>query len=1121
MKTYMPLWGFALFLNLCQLSLYSQNTVSGNVLILGAEHGSYDNKVVNSTYKGYRGSRQEIPLSGAWYVQLDSAQLIAPNRMANGISRRTKLNLPGTLDDAKIGVPELPSSGHLVRKHKYIGIAWYERDIEIPQNWENKEIRLWLDRVMWESRLYIDGILIGSEESLSTPHSYSLGAIKPGKHRITLRIDNSPRPGASCHGYGDAIQIQWNGVVGKMALIAHDKVYIKELNIYPDLKSKLVKVKAVLKNTLGEKMVGELGVAIHLKNDTAILGYKSTKIRVSGEEYLVDFQIPVKDVKLWDEFNPQLYEASAILTGKGDSLSLADNKNEVFGMRELGKQGHKLLFNGNPVYFRGTHDAAGFPMVGYIPADKESWLKRFSEYKSYGLNHVRFHSVCPPIGAFEAADELGIYLQVELPFWGNVGESWEGSPFLQRELDRIVEAYGNHPSFCLLTMGNEHNGDWDYLDRMTERIKRMDNRHFYAAASNQYIRPTKEVQVGVHDDFSTLMWGDDKTGRRFFDRIRYMERLMNGGDIERDKDYRDLVDPFPVPFIGHELGQYWMYPDFSRVGKYNGVLTESGLIAFKDDVTKKGLMPWSAAFCKASGEEAVQLYKEDIERFMRTPNTSGYQLLDTRDYTGQGTALVGILFDSFGDTKNFISPEEFKTFCAPVVIISRIPKQAYTDGEAIEIPIEVCNYSQQDIQNEILDWSIENEKGEKLNSGSFDHILARKGQISPVAKIKTSVSSGKSAQLTVKVSLKSSQIHNHWRIWSYVRNPKVANRAGKVKVVDSFDDNILAFVEQGGRVLYLGTNQMNSTVPIQYVNSIWSPFYTVSTCGNLINDKHPLFKDFPTSGFSDFQWLNLMKNSRAFVLNATPKQYNPIVWAIESPAMMRNFKLGTIVEMAYGKGVIIGTTLNLTETEVTQHPEIKQLKQSLLNYAATASPKQLQHLNKETIRSVFYPSNITTAKMPDNCKNALLEIYPSYNLKANGVEKWDKKNDKYIAKDNQYDYALYRIQSEGSIPRASTKEGTFSAWNLEKTTLEIKCPANFTGKLYLKFDASDNKVGGYCYFAGSAFQIQKSEKNSGICLELSPEMVSDGKLKLNFWNEQYAPLLTYLLLTQSGESNLK
>ena len=1116
MKACLSFLGFVVFLNLSQLSLYAQNTTSGNVWILGAEHGSYDNKVVNSAYKGYHGSREEIPLSGLWYVQLDSAQQLEPNRMANGISRTMKLNLPGTLDDAKIGIPEFPSFDRLVRKHKYIGVAWYEREIEIPQNWENKEIRLWLDKVMWESRLYMDGILVGSEESLSTPHTYSLGAIKHGKHRITLRIDNSPRPGASCHGYGTDIQIQWNGVVGKMALIAQDKVFIRELNIYPNIKSKSVNVKAILKNSLGEKLVGELGVAIRLKNDTVILGYKSTKVRVSGEEYLIDLQIPVKTVKLWDEFNPQLYEASAILTGKGDTQTLADNMNVVFGLREMGKQGHKLLLNGNVVYLRGTHDAAGFPLVGYIPTDKESWLKRFSDYKTYGLNHVRFHSVCPPIGAFEAADELGIYLQVELPYWGNVGESWEGSPFLQRELDRIVEAYGNHPSFCFLTMGNEHSGDWNYLDRMTERIKRIDNRHFYAAASNQYIRPTKEVQVGVNDDFSTLMWGDDLTGRRFFDRIRYMERLMNGGDIERDKDYRDLVEPFPVPFIGHELGQYWMYPDFTRVGKYSGVLSESGLIAFKDDVTKKGLMPWSAAFCKASGEEAVQLYKEDIERFMRTPNTSGYQLLDTRDYTGQGTALVGILFDSFGDPKNFITPEEFKTFCAPVVIISRIPKLTYLEGETIEIPIEVCNYSQLDIQNEILDWSIEDEKGLKLKSGNIDHVFAVKGQNSPIATIKTNITLGKPAQLTIKVSLKASQIHNHWKIWSYVQNPKVAIGVAKVKVADTFDDNLLDFVELGGRVLYLGNNQMNSTVPIQHVNAIWSPYFNVSTCGALINDKHPLFKDFPTSGFSDLQWTNLMKNSRAFVLNAAPKQYHPIVWTIEVASMRRNYKLGTIVEMAYGKGVIIATTLNLKETDVAQHPEINQLKQSLLNYASTANAKLLSHLSKEAIRSIFYPSNIYPANMPDNSEKAVLEIYPSSNLKTNGVEKWDKKFDKCTTKDIQYDYSLYNTQSGWSIPKATTKEGTFSAWNLDKVTLEIKCPVNFKGKLYLKFGASDNKIGGYCYFAGNAFLIQKSEKGNMICLDISQEMVSDGKLKLNFWIEQYPPLLTYLLLTESN-----
>ena len=1104
-----------LLLLLVSFSVYSfsQPTAISNLNVLGAEFGNYELKINKSNLGKFSECREEISLAGTWAVQLDKDNKGLLIGLPKGLTQSQPLQLPATLDDAKIGTPEPISQTRFTRKFKYLGAAWYEKEVFIPEAWKNKEITLWLDRVMWESRVYIDGNLIGSEESLSTSHVYNLGTLTPGKHKMVLRIDNAGRAGASAHGYGTDIQTQWNGVIGKMALIALDKVFISEMNVYPDIASNSVVVTAKLKNNVGVKISGEFAVAIHKMNDTIIISKKNAWMRLSGDEYMASVRVPLKDTLNWSEFNPYLYEASAVFAGEGDSKKYHDSKTVSFGMREITKDGKKLLLNKQAIYLRGTHDAAGFPMLGYIPTDKKSWMDRFQAYKKYGLNHVRFHSVCPPEGAFEAADELGIYLQVELPHWGNISESWEGSAFLQRELDRIVIFYGNHPSFCMLTMGNEHSGDWDYLDRMTERIKKVDNRHLFAAVSNPYIRPTKEQQSGKNDDFCAIMWGDDLKGKRNSERIRYMERLAEGGNIERDKDYFDRVAPFPVPFIGHELGQFWIYPDFNRVGKYNGVLNEGNLITFKNDVQKKGLMPWANEFCKASGKEAIQLYKEDIERFLRTSNTAGYQLLDVRDYPGQGTALVGALFDCFGDEKTHVTVDEFKTFCAPVVLLARIPKQVYVNGDSVKIPVEVFNYSQNDIHNQTLEWTIKGKNGKAMMQGAFANITAPRGGNTAIGSIKTLLSIVRPEELTIELKLKESSVLNRWKIWAYLPTPKVEKGADAIKVVTKMDDNVLSFVAKGGRVLYLGGGQEIAT-QVDYINPIWTPTMLENrTCGALINDKHPLFNDFPTSTFSNFQWMNLLKKSRGFILNAAPQNYTPIAWAIECPSAMRNSKVGTIIEMRYGKGMILASTLHLDNADVAAFPEARQLKQSMLNYLTKASISKVPKLNKDVIVAIFYPSILTFLKEPDNKFKKLVEVFPMFYAKPAVNIEWKKDCDKVEVQNTGFNYSICQTSGDNKPVRITVKNNELKAWDLTGNTLEISCPQNFSGKVYLKLNIA-LKTEGFVDFYPYTYKIQSQGLNKYMCLNITPDICKDGKIRFNF-SKLNSPLrISHLLLTE-------
>lgn len=366
--------------------------------------------------------------------------------------------MPGTLDDAGIGetssldttVMEKNVLMKLARKHTYIGPAWYSKEIVIPQSWSNKHIELLLERVIWNTKVWIDGTEAGTQESLSAPHQFIVsGLLGPGKHLIVIRIDNSRQYDVShrdmAHAYTEGTQVMWNGMIGKLQLTAHDKLHIENLQVYPQVKSRSIIVSAFLNNNLTKTQTAQLQVQVFDKKKK-LIAVKKVAATVTPGYFEKDIEIVLgKNVFLWDEFQPNLYEVkAALIAGKQN-----DTRTAIFGMREVTNENSLLHINGRRLFLRGTLECAIFPLTGHPPMDKQGWQKVFATAKAYGLNHLRFHSWCPPLAAFEMADSMGFYLKVELPFWS---EKLNGAQldektkrFIEEEGRRISDEYGNHP----------------------------------------------------------------------------------------------------------------------------------------------------------------------------------------------------------------------------------------------------------------------------------------------------------------------------------------------------------------------------------------------------------------------------------------------------------------------------------------------------------------------------------------------------------------------------------------------------------------------------------------------------------------------------------------------------
>ena len=405
------------------------------------------------------------------------------------------MSLPGTMDEGGKGLPNAARYvDRLSRKFEYCGAAWYQRELTVPEAWKGKQLVLNLERCHWETTVYVDGKRIGAEERLSTPHRFNLTeALTPGLHTLTVCVDNRLKYPMDQwnHGTTEYTQTNWNGMVGDLKIDVYDPARITALRTYPDLQQRAVRLKIDLDNATGKARKGRLQLELREKGGQKTVATAAHEVELSKGQQTWNGTLALgKEMKLWDEFSPFLYEIKATLT----TDSTTDERTVRFGMREVERGAHHVRLNGRDIHLRGALDCCVFPRTGYPAMQPDEWRRIFSTIKEYGMNHVRFHSWCPPEAAFEAADEVGIYLQAELPMWiKDVGKYPARRDFFEKELYAVLEEYGNHPSFLLMCNGNENEGDFAVLEDLVQKGQRHDNRHLYSASTARHARQVRRI----------------------------------------------------------------------------------------------------------------------------------------------------------------------------------------------------------------------------------------------------------------------------------------------------------------------------------------------------------------------------------------------------------------------------------------------------------------------------------------------------------------------------------------------------------------------------------------------------------------------------------------------------
>ena len=886
-----------------------------------------------------------IDLSGSWTCEIPGC--------------RAPVHLPGTLDESGIGFPDDPEKQwkaeevrrigfwkegdpivtRLTRRYTFEGTAEISRRVEWNPP-EGKRIFVETERAR-QLRLFVNG----SEAEpvrpvcLSAPAVFEVTGKMTGRDEILFLSDNHypgwPRDAiVYSSAASDETQTNWNGLLGYVRIRTEEPVFLSGLRAYP----------------LGDslRLIVETDAAcpweglLHITSG-ALAEAADRFVRTGRGRQEHRFDLPLDPAaKRWDLDEGKLYDLTVSAPGLAE-------RTVRFGLRSFRAEGGRLTLNGRRIFLRGETNCAVFPETGYSPTDRETWKEILEKYRAYGVNCVRFHSHCPPEAAFDAADEAGMLMQPELSHWDpeHAFETEEARRYYRRELEQILRQLASHPSFVMLTLGNElQAGERGraFMDELLKTAEETAPTRLYACASNAFYG---ERGADPRSGFYTSMCFREADMRATSDGMR---GWLNREAPNSCRDYSEAVQALrretDQPVFSFETGQYEVLPDFGEIEAFRGVTRPDNLLHIQKKVREKGLEPVWRRMTEATGESALLCYRAEAEAAMRTAGYSGISLLGLQDFPGQGTALVGMMNSHLQPKPgNFAGPGRFAAFFRDVLPLVLLEKFAWTAGETLTAQVKIANYGKRGLSGPV-GWTLSG--GNFRTGGALAECRAPAGGLTAAGEIRAALDGIREAsRLTLTVDLCGNR--NEYPLWVYPGEPAV--RPGEIYECRAFDGAAERVLEGGGTV-YLAPDSTEEAIPRSIPGQFSPDFWSVCTfphqaggMGLLIDDAHPLFRHFPTEFYGNWQW-QPMAGRRAMIL---PERLDTIIAEMDSCAYLR--PMAMMFECRCGRGRMLVSSLGLHELQ--EDPAARALQRAVYLYLASGGFNPRQQVSPERIRSIF------------------------------------------------------------------------------------------------------------------------------------------------------------------------
>lgn len=918
-------------------------------------------------------------LSGSWRIALDPADVgVESAWFSRELPGGEEIKLPGSIQEAGFGDPpsldthwtgaiqdrsffedpryadfHAPESFKmpcwLTPQRVYQGACWFQRRVRLEE--AGVWMELFLERCHWFTRVWLGDRELGRGDSLGTPHVFRFRTDSTGEEQLTLRVDNRLHVdvGPNAHSVSDHTQGNWNGVIGSMTLRPVFPLRMERLEVDADPQSGRIRVDAVF---LAEEPLSaplEISLRVHdlQQNDRTL-----TKITRplcpdidGGCELREEIRLPLP-VAAWSPSAPNLHELELRVLSDGETLL---RRKETFGFVRMEARGREFLLNSRPLRLRGTLDCAVFPDHGYPPVDVAGWERILGQVRAHGLNHVRFHSWCPPEAAFVAGDRLGVLFQIACGAWANTTSALgRGDPvdaWLYREAERILRDYGNHPCFRLMACSNEPAGPGeagpgsDYLAGWLRHWTRRDPRRLHTGGAGWPRIP--ENQFHNLPEPRLHAWGAELDGH------------LNAQPPATGFTLEPMLDRMADrPVVSHEIGQWCVFPHPREIDSYTGFLKAGNLEIFREFLRRAGMLDRADIFHHASGRLQTLCYKFEIEAALRSPNLAGFQLLGLQDFPGQGTAPVGVL-DAFWKSKPYVTAEEFREFCGDTVLLASLPRMVFQEGDPLEAEILVSHFGGADLPETALRWSLREGPEHEIAGGTLPLPPAHARGLLPLGRIRHRFAeTGSPHRVKLRLELPGSGIQNRWNLYVYPRDIALPD-LGNIRVMSEWGGELTSALERGESVWLrlkprdIATELKTAFSPI-FWNTAWTQGQAPHTLGILCDPSHPALAAFPTDAHSDVQWWSILRHAVPMELDRLGWTHGGIVSLI--PDWNRPQPLSLAFEARVNRGRILVTSVDF---DAEGDAALRQFESSLLQYWTTAPPKDLPEITPDRLRSLL------------------------------------------------------------------------------------------------------------------------------------------------------------------------
>lgn len=826
-----------------------------------------------------------------------------------------------------------------------VGCFSFVREFTVDENKISTPCVLYVGGVQNTLSAWINGVYVGRHEGYSSEFTLKIpeGVVTNGKNRITLAVSNNrlsgylgrPVSGLTSRAANECT----GGIYGDIELrFIPDGLTDAWISTAEDLSSFTV-------NTVG-CTDREKSVEIY-DGDEFILGVKIEK----GSDTV---EIPAVGFEYWSPDSPKLYIAKVIT----EKQALVRR----FGIRRLTAKGTKLYLNGKPYFFRGTCEHCYHPITVHPTRDKSYYRGVVRTLKSLGFNSIRFHTYVPMAEYTEAADELGMLIEVETP--NNTTYS---------EWCDIVRATRRYASVCAYSSGNEMVIDEDYIEHLRACASLVHTE------SDSLFSPMSAMRgIEYHS------YGDCKVEEPFAHNPKRLLALGEFCDLyntyslgqtsySSDQGDAALLDKrnsiYKKPLLTHEICIQGTYIDLSLKDRYKG--SRIGDTEFMSSVERHlsdvGLLDKASLYYKNSVKWQMLQRKHCFETVRRTESLAGYDFLGDIDTHWHTFGYCVGMMNEFYELKAGESKENVLKYNSDAVLLADLPYcRNFLAGSTLKFNLLVSNYAEP-LEGAELNIRV-NADGKVIYRKSIRGVSAPDGEITRLYEVSLSLPrSEKPYAVEICASLHgmNTDAENSWTVYSFPKVKETAPeskslRDKRITVLNTVNSSeLLDKLSRGESVVLFGTGPFAS-IPVSFQLSVAG-----RTMGHLatVIDDHPIFEDFPHDGFCGMQFREMLGNAESAVIDIKRIPHKPIVDIASS--YKNAHREAMLFEYRVGDGNLLVCTLNLSNAD----PAALYLREAIISYAKSIAFNPRDVITPTELRAMLDQEKIAVEENSNEAAN--------------------------------------------------------------------------------------------------------------------------------------------------------